>query len=85
MKLQPYLYFDGRCEEAIAFYTKVLGARRNLRRSDIGGAGRPGPCRDAAGQDLLVAALRHARRPIRCRLDDQRGRLIALSPGAHSP
>ncbi len=27
MKLQPYLFFDGRCAEAIAFYTKVLGAK----------------------------------------------------------
>ena len=27
MQLQPYLFFDGRCEEAVAFYTKVLGAR----------------------------------------------------------
>ena len=26
MQLQPYLFFDGRCEEAIEFYEKVLGA-----------------------------------------------------------
>ena len=26
MKLQPYLFFDGRAEEAIAFYTQALGA-----------------------------------------------------------
>lgn len=26
MKVQPYLFFDGRCDEAIAFYKKVLGA-----------------------------------------------------------
>jgi PhnB protein len=26
MKVQPYLFFDGRCDEAIAFYQKVLGA-----------------------------------------------------------
>ncbi|GLQ52302.1 VOC family metalloprotein YjdN [Dyella flava] len=26
MEIQPYLYFDGRCEEAIAFYGKALGA-----------------------------------------------------------
>lgn len=26
MKVQPYLFFDGRCEEAIAYYTTVLGA-----------------------------------------------------------
>jgi PhnB protein len=27
MNVQPYLFFDGRCEEAMAFYTKVLGAQ----------------------------------------------------------
>lgn len=26
MKVQPYLFFDGRCEEAIAFYREALGA-----------------------------------------------------------
>ena len=26
MKVQPYLFFDGRCEEAIDFYRQVLGA-----------------------------------------------------------
>jgi PhnB protein len=27
MRIEPYLFFDGRCEEAIAFYTKHLGAK----------------------------------------------------------
>jgi PhnB protein len=26
MRVQPYLFFDGRCEEAIEFYRKMLGA-----------------------------------------------------------
>lgn len=26
MPIQPYLFFDGRCEEAIAFYRQALGA-----------------------------------------------------------
>ena len=26
MKVQPYLFFDGRCEEALEFYTRALGA-----------------------------------------------------------
>jgi PhnB protein len=26
MKVQPYLFFNGRCEEALTFYKKVLGA-----------------------------------------------------------
>jgi PhnB protein len=27
MQIQPYLFFDGRCEEAIAFYGQALGAK----------------------------------------------------------
>jgi len=27
MKIQPYLFFDGRCEEAAEFYKKALGAK----------------------------------------------------------
>lgn len=27
MKVEPYLFFDGRCEEAIAFYQQALGAK----------------------------------------------------------
>ena len=27
MQVQPYLFFDGRCEEAVEFYHKVLGAK----------------------------------------------------------
>ena len=26
MKVQPYLFFNGRCEEAVEFYKKTLGA-----------------------------------------------------------
>jgi PhnB protein len=26
MQVQPYLFFDGRCEEAVEFYRRVLGA-----------------------------------------------------------
>jgi PhnB protein len=30
MKVQPYLFFDGRCEEAIEFYRKTLGAKQTM-------------------------------------------------------
>lgn len=30
MQLQPYLFFDGRCEEAINFYRAALGAKLNM-------------------------------------------------------
>jgi PhnB protein len=26
MAIQPYLFFEGRCEEALEFYRKALGA-----------------------------------------------------------
>ena len=26
MQVQPYLFFDGRCEEALAFYKQAVGA-----------------------------------------------------------
>ncbi len=30
MKLQPYLFFDGRCEEAIDFYCRTVGAEPRM-------------------------------------------------------
>ena len=27
MQIQPYLFFEGRCEEALEFYKKALGAK----------------------------------------------------------
>lgn len=27
MQVQPYLFFEGRCEEALEFYKKTLGAK----------------------------------------------------------
>jgi len=30
MQIQPYLFFEGRCEEAIEFYKNAVGARVNL-------------------------------------------------------
>ena len=44
MPLQPYLFFDGRCEEAIEFYKKAIGAQVEMlmRFSDApGGSGPP--------------------------------------------
>jgi PhnB protein len=31
MQIQPYLFFDGRCEEAIEFYRRALGAEVQMR------------------------------------------------------
>jgi len=30
MQVQPYLFFEGRCEEAIEFYRKTLGAETDM-------------------------------------------------------
>lgn len=30
MQVQPYLFFDGRCEEAVEFYRKALGAQVDM-------------------------------------------------------
>ena len=30
MQVQPYLFFDGRCDEALEFYKKVLGAKVDM-------------------------------------------------------
>lgn len=30
MSVQPYLFFEGRCEEALEFYKKTLGAKVDM-------------------------------------------------------
>ena len=130
--VQPYLFFGGRCEEAIAFYRTAVGAeiemlmhydeapeqppegmlapgferkvmhasfkigettvmasdgcggpdevkfggfslslavKRSRRESRFHGARRGWLRDDAARQNILVAVLRHAHRPLRPRLD----------------
>ena len=32
MQVQPYMFFNGRCEEAIEFYRRALGAESKRRR-----------------------------------------------------
>jgi PhnB protein len=45
MQVQPYLFFDGRCEEAIEFYRKTIGAQVGMlmRWKDS-----PEPCPEGA-------------------------------------
>jgi PhnB protein len=31
MQIQPYLFFDGRCDEAIEFYQRAVGAKVGMR------------------------------------------------------
>jgi PhnB protein len=60
MQIQPYLFFDGRCEEAIEFYRKALGAEVGMlmRFKDS-----PEPCPEGmvppgAENKVMHAALR---------------------------
>lgn len=45
MQVQPYLFFDGRCEEALDFYKKALGAQVEMLmrfKEAPAGADKPG-------------------------------------------
>jgi PhnB protein len=56
MNVQTYLFFDGRCEEAIAFYQQVLRAKVTflMRFKD----GPPGFAPDGWGEKVYHATLR---------------------------
>ena len=57
MQIQPYLSFDGRCEEAIEFYRRALGAKVEMlmrfKEAPEQGMSPPG-----AGDKVMHAALR---------------------------
>ena len=57
MQVQPYLFFDGRCDEAIAFYRSALGAEVNMlmRFKD---APDPGMIRPGSEDKVMHASLR---------------------------
>jgi PhnB protein len=58
-KVQPYLFFDGRCEEAIEFYEEALGAKveRIMRMRDSPGGMPPGVPKEA--EDKVMHASFH--------------------------
>ncbi|HJV24173.1 MAG TPA: VOC family protein [Aromatoleum sp.] len=60
MKVQPYLFFDGRCEEALEFYGKVLGAEVTMmmRFSDSPEPHQPGMVPPGAEDKIMHANLR---------------------------
>ena len=57
MPVTPYLFFDGRCEEALDFYKKALGAKVEMmmRFKD---APEPGMSPPGAGDKVMHSALR---------------------------
>lgn len=67
MHIQPYLFFDGRCEEALEFYRKALGAKVGMmmrfkdspEKSSECGAADPNKIMHAAfhvGDSLVMAS-----------------------------
>jgi len=60
MQVQPYLFFDGRCEEAIEFYRKELGAEVTMlmRYKDSPEPQQPGMIPPGAEEKVMHANLR---------------------------
>jgi PhnB protein len=60
MQVQPYLFFDGRCEEAIEFYKKALGAKVEMlmRFKDSPEPSQPGMCPPGSENKVMHSCLR---------------------------
>ena len=57
MQIQPYLFFEGRCDEALAFYKKALGAEVTelMRFKECPG---PEACTPGTGDKVMHASVR---------------------------
>ena len=60
MQVQPYLYFEGRCEEAVEFYRSALGAEVTMlmRFKDSPEPHQPGMIPPGAENKVMHAAFR---------------------------
>jgi PhnB protein len=60
MQVQPYLFFDGRCEEAIEFYRRTLGAEVTMlmRFKDSPEPHEPGMVPPGAGDKVMHVSFR---------------------------
>jgi PhnB protein len=59
MSLQPYLFFNGRCEEALAFYREALGAQiEMLMRYDDSPEPPQAPLPADSGHKVMHASVR---------------------------
>ena len=60
MQVQPYLFFDGRCEEALAFYRKAIGAEVEMlmRFKDSPEPPQPGMVPPGSENKVMHASLR---------------------------
>lgn len=57
MKTQPYLFFDGRCEEAIEFYRTALGAEVTMQMRFKDSPDQSG-CPPGSGEKIMHASFR---------------------------
>jgi PhnB protein len=59
MLVQSYLFFEGRCDEAIAFYQRALDAKVEMlmRYKDHPDAAKPGTVPPGAGDKVMHASL----------------------------
>ena len=60
MKVQPYLFFDGRCEEALDFYKRALGAEVTtmMRFNEAPDPPPPGMIAPGSESKIMHASLR---------------------------
>jgi len=60
MQVQPYLFFDGRCEEAVEFYKAKLGAKVEMlmRFKDSPEPPQPGMVPPGSGNKVMHSELR---------------------------
>ena len=60
MQVQPYLFFDGRCEEALEFYRKALGAKVEMlmRYKEAPDAPPPGTLPPGSENKVMHASVR---------------------------
>jgi PhnB protein len=60
MQVQPYLYLDGRCEEALEFYRRALGAEVTslMRYEDSPEPPPPGMVPPGSGRKVMHASFR---------------------------
>ena len=60
MQIQPYLFFDGRCDEAAEFYRSALGAEVTMRMrfKDSPEPPQPGTCPPGSGDKVMHMSLR---------------------------
>jgi PhnB protein len=60
MQVQPYLFFDGRCEEAVEFYRRALGAEVTMlmRFKDSPEPLEPGMVPPGAGDKVMHVSFR---------------------------